>query len=685
MTGRVVALPERGEPRMNRVVLQSGRWLDPHDARGVLVSEAFAQARGLEPQSRVTLLINGKYETLEIRGIVLSPEFIYAAAPGGFSDDTRFGVFWLPRDRLDAAYDMKGAFNYVTLRVMPGASIDSLIASTDLLLEPYGSTGAYDREDQLSHRTLSDEIEQQRVFAIVFPLVFMGVALFLLDVLLGRHIATERSQIATLKALGYSNTAVATHFLQLVLLIAVLGVVGGIALGVWFGSWMTDLYTRFFHFPVGDYRLELWLPITAAVVTLIAAVGATIRAIYAVAKLAPAEAMRPPSPASFKATLMDRLGFGRLYSPEMRMIVREIERRPLRAGMTALGIASSTGILIAGTWWWDAFNYLMHIEFEFRERADVILALAEPTETGALHELARLPGVLAVEGARDVPVDLKHRHYRLRSVVIGLDEDAKLRHTVDVDMRALPVVPGGIALSKAAAKQLHARPGDQVWVDPLEGARPARLMPVTQIMGDLTSTAAYMPRREATALAGREDTITSARLQIDARQRDAFFERARQIPRVASIGDKKQLLAHFRESSARNLLAFTTILSVFAGAIAVGVVYNSARIQLAEHSWELATLRVLGFTRAEVSRMLLGQLTVQMIAAMPVGCLMGFGLAWVLAAMIESNDMEIPLLVLPATYAYSILIMLAAGVVSALIVRRRIDQLDLVGVLKTRE
>ena len=685
MTGVVIALPLHGEANINRIVLRSGQPLEPDDSKGVLVSDAFAKHQSLKPGSRVTLLINGTFESFVVRGTALSPQFIYAAAAGGLSDETRFGVFWLNRERLDAAFDMKGAFNSISLRVTQGASIPYLIAATDRLLAPFGSSGAYGREDQVSNRMLSQEIEQQRIFAVIFPIVFMAVALFLLNVLLARHIATERSQIATLKALGYGNVTVASHYLKLVLLIAILGSALGIALGAWYGSWMTHLYTRFYQFPEQNYRMELWLPTLATVITVIAAVLGSVRAILSVTQLPPAEAMHPPVPGTYRATLMDRLHLGHLYSPESRMIVREIERRPVRAALTSFGIAGSICVLVGGIWWGAAFDYLMNIEFAIRDRADVVLALAEPTELAALYEIERLPGVLSVEGFRDVPVEIRNGQHRLRVDLMGAEQDAKLRRALDAELQPLPVVRGGLALTQMAADRLRVRPGDLLWVDPLEGAESARWMPVTTIVGDLTGLVAYTTRRDAAALAGDEDTISTVRVRLDSQFRERFFARVRQIPRIAAVGDKLRTIRHFRENTARNLLMFTGILSVFAAAISVGVVYNSARIQLAEHSWELATLRVLGFTRAEVSRMLLGQLAVQMLVAAPLGCVLGFGFAAVVGWAVQSDEMRFPLVVLPSTYAYAVLIMLAAGIVSALVVRRRIDGLDLVGVLKTRE
>jgi putative ABC transport system permease protein len=145
------------------------------------------------------------------------------------------------------------------------------------------------------------------------------------------------------------------------------------------------------------------------------------------------------------------------------------------------------------------------------------------------------------------------------------------------------------------------------------------------------------------------------------------------------------MLQNFRETSARNVLYFTTILTAFAAVIAIGVVYNNARIALQERAWELASLRVLGFTRGEVSTFILGELAIEIAAAIPLGCIGGYLLSWTIVAMSHNDMISIPIIIAPRTYAFAALAIIIAGTGSAMVVRRRIDQLDLVGVLKTRE
>ena len=685
MTGQIVSLPRSATQGMNRVVLAQGRWVEPDDVDGVLVSRTFAKARGIRPGHRLSVLMNGRYQLLTVRGIALSPAYIFAASRGGFSDDTRFGVLWMPEKLLAAAYDLRGAFNLLSLRISPGVDEKRIIAALDRKLAPFGAAGAYGRDEQLSHKVLTQEIDEQRVFGTVLPSVFLAVAIFLLHILITRHISTERTQIAALKAMGYGNATIGAHYFAFTAVTVLLGATLGVAVGFVFGRWMTGLYARVFSFPEFHFEIVGWVGVSAVLLAVASAIAATFSSVRAVMRLPAAEAMRPPAAPHFRRTLLDRVKLSSLVSAPTRMVVRELERRPLRALLTTLGMASAAAIIIAGTWWGDAFDELVDSELFRRDRADVLLALNEPAAIGAFGDIRRLPGVMLAEPARTLGVRLRRGPLEYRTALFGLEPGALLRRVQDASGHDLALAPGMLIINERLAHKLGARVGDELEVESIEGARRATRMRIAAESGDLMGMYGYVTRRDAARLAGEDDTFNFARVRLDASQDARFFEAVRKTPGIAAAGDKRRMVANFRATSQHNLLMFAAILSVFATCIAVGVVYNSARITLAEQSWELATLRVMGFTRAEVSWTLLGQLLVQMCIALPVGFLAGHALAALILQLISSEEFRIPLVVDTGTYALAGTVMLAAGIATALIVRRRIDQLDLIGVLKTRD
>jgi putative ABC transport system permease protein len=683
--GRMIGLESHRQPGLNRLFLRHGRLPEAGKKNEALVSEGFAKARGIKLGDRIAALLNGKREELEIVGIVLSPEYIFASRGGEIPDDKGFGVFWMERERLGSAFDMEGAFNRVSLSLAPGASEAAVIGALDHLLEPYGSLNAYGRKDQNSHRILNQEINQQKTMATIFPSIFLGVAAFLLNVVLARQVATQRDQIAALKALGYADFTIAAHYLKLVLAIVLAGIVLGFAIGAWMGYQLTSIYTNFFHFPRLIYRIQPWIALVASGVSIAAAVGAALGTVRSILSLAPAEAMRPPAPARYRRLLLERIGLAHLLSPQARMVIRTLERRLLRTLLTSFGIACSVAIIVSGTFWRDAVNYLIDVQFNMADRGDVYVVFVNPVARSALHEISRLPGVLRTEAVRAVPVRLRAGHHTYRTAVSGFPPEAQLRQLLDTDLRRVPLPPDGILLSRRLAERLEIEPGDRLILESLEATRATREAVLTGVVNDLIGLSAYMDIAALNRLMNEGESISAVVLTLDPTQAKAFYARLKEMPQVATVSIKEELLRSFRETNARFLLFFTAIVTAFAAAIAVGVVYNSARIALAERAWELASLRVLGFTRNEVSGLLLGELAIEITLAIPLGLWLGYLLSVLIVSMMHTETVAFPVIITASTYAYAALTILAAGVASALLVRHRVDHLDLVAVLKTRE
>lgn len=690
--GQLIGVDSRLPARMNRVTLRNGRGLEP-DAEGLrlseqaipaLVSAAFADARGLRPGARLSALINGKRRTLQITGIALSPEFIFAGLQG-VPDLRGFGVFWVPRDALAAAYDMDGAFNRVAVKLAPGASEGAVLDALSAQLARYGGREAHGRKDQASHAILDSEIKQQRVLGTLLPSIFLGVAAFLLNVVVSRLVATQREQIAALKALGYPNLSIGVHYLKLVLVIVVLGLALGVVLGDVLGRQFLHLYAQSFHFPSFDFRIAPWLLVMSFGITLATAVLGTLNAILATVRLAPAEAMRPQAPGHYRRTLIERFGITRI-SPALRMILRNMERRPLRTALSTGGVAASVAIVVMGNFFSDAIDFIVDAQFNVALRSDVVLWMPEAADDSARYELTRLPGVTMVESGRDVAVRFINGHLSQRGAIQGLAHQAALRRIVDVDKHVAGQRLGdGLVMTDRLADKLDLRVGQTVRVEVLEGQQRTVAVPLTATVREMMGLNAYMERRALNRLLQEGDLSTQFALAIERGREPELLQASKEMPRIIGAFSKATVLRNMQEVSARNIRIMSTVLTVFATVIAVGVVYNNARIALAERTWELASLRVLGFTRAEVSGLLLGEMAIGIAVALPLGMAMGYGVVQLVSRLVASDQFLFPVVIEPSTYAWSALVVLVAAAASALVVRRRIDGLDMVAALKTRE
>lgn len=684
--GRLISLPEHGDATLNRLYLRRGRWLEPGRTEEVLANEAFADAHGLHPGDRLIAIINGRRQGLCIVGIVLSPEYIYQIRPGDFlPDDKRFGVLWMNEAELAAAFDMDGAFNDLTLRLMPGASEQEVIRRVDRLTGDYGSQGAFGRVDQTSNAFISNELRQLRSTALIVPVIFLSVAAFLMNIVISRLIGTQREQIATLKAFGYGRVEIGWHYLKMVLVLVLIGSALGTVAGTWMGSGLTALYTRFFHFPVLRYSLDPPVIGLGLLICAGSSIAGAQRAVRRALRQPPAEAMRPEPPQSFRPSVVERLGLQRFFSPALRMILRQMERQPMRALLSALVIALAVAILVVAEFAGDSVQFALDTHFHLSQRQDVTVLFAEPSEGRAVYDLGHLPGVRYCEPFRTVPVRLLLGPRSKRLAIQGVDPQGELNRIIDIHQHQVVVPADGLVVSRKLAELLNAHIGDTLTVEVLEGIRPVRELIVADLVEDILGMNAYMDRSALNRLMHEGPLVSGAYLAVDSAQMEELYVKLKHCPRVAVVVIKEAALMSFRDTLAENLLIMKTFMVLFACIIAFGVVYNSVRITLAERARELATLRVIGFTRAEVSRILLGELAVMTAVAIPGGLWLGRTLA---ELDIRANDTEmfrLPLCIEPSTYGFAVVVTLSAALVSGLIVRRQIDRLDLVSVLKSKE
>ncbi|HYW05229.1 MAG TPA: ABC transporter permease [Gammaproteobacteria bacterium] len=687
VTAVVVSIPDRGQPALNRLYLRSGRLPGPDPGGNrVVVSEAFAEAHGLRPGDALQAVINGRSERLRICGVALSPEFIYQMRPGDmFPDYRRYGVLWMARTPLENAYDMQGAFNDVVLRLAPGAEAVPVIQRLDGILAPYGGLGAYDRADQFSHHYLSQELQQLHTIATLLPGIFLAVAAFLLNLVMSRLIRTQREQIGVLKAFGYASRAIALHYAMLASVIALAGIVLGIGAGAWLGHLVSGIYRGFFRFPFLDYRLAPSVVGDVVAVTAAAALAGTLVAVRRASRLPPAAAMQPEPPPVYRPTLFERLGLQRLFDQPTRMIIRHLEREPVKSALSVTGIAFAVAIMMVGRFQSDVITYITEVQFERIQNQDLTVTFRDPASRRALYELRGLPGVRTAEPFRVVSVRFRHGPYSHRGGIQAYAPGSHLHHLLDADLHRVTLPPDGLVMTDYLAQMLHARPGQTITVEVLEGRRRVLRLPLAGMVSEHLGVSGYMRLAALNRALGDGDVASGALVADERGARTALYRRLREMPAVSGVTLREAAIESFHATMGETLLIFTFITTLLASIIAFGVVYNSARIALVERTRELASLRILGFARAEAAYILVGELALITLAAVVPGFFAGRALCFLLSRGMRSELYRVPLVIEPRTYAFAAMVVMAAMALSAVVVWRRVARLDLVGALKTRE
>lgn len=684
VSGHVTSLP--GPADLGQLTLRRGRWPDPNRSDEVLISEGFALANEVLPGDAIAVLLNGRLVELRVTGVALSPEFLFAARPGmPIPDDRFYVVIWMNGKAAAAALGLGGAFNDLAIALAPDANRPEAVDAVNRILDRYGGVGAIEREDQPSHRFLSDELRQQRLTAETVPVIFFGVAAFLLNIAVARIVSAQREQVATLKAMGYPTRPIALHYLKFVAVIVAVGGVVGIAFGDIIGRAMTSSYQDFFRFPELAFRLTPWSAAVSILASLAAAMAGTVSAVMRVVRLPPAEGMRPAAPFAFHRSSIEQLLPHWLRSPRRLLVLRAVAGRPIRSALTIVGVAMALPIVVLGLFWRDAVDHVVTVQFGLIERGNAYVTFPMPRNEQAVSEVARMPGVLKAEGQRIVPVRLRSGHRTVLSAISGLDPGSELNVPRDIMRNVVQIPNEGVVLSRRMAQRLELAAGDLVLVEVLEGRRSRVWARVTALVDPIIGLPIYADRAWLNRLTGNPDVVSAVALYVDPQQIGAMAQAFKAVPALQSLSLRADALDAFMEKVAGLVLFSALILTGFACVIAVGIVYNSVRITLAERGWELASLRVLGFNRGEVSAILLAESAFMIALAIPLGLILSQKTVELLIWAFQNDSFSFPATIAPDTFlgAAGVVVLASAG--SALMVRRRIDRLDLIAVLKTRD
>jgi len=684
---QLVSAPDSQEPLLNRLSIRKGDWFTHANADEVIVSEPFAEAHGLNVGDSVSVIMRGNKRKLTIVAIALCPEFIYALGPGALlPDDLRFGIFWVPEEIVSAAYDLREAFNNVTLSLSYNSNLEKVLFELDNLLVPYGGTNAIHRSDQLSNWFVMNEIKQQKTMASILPTIFILVAVFLANMVLGRLIATERTEIGLLKAFGYSDLQVAMHYVKFVMVIGLLGVLFGCVIGYVFGYYNTNLYTTMFRFPLFIFQVSSQTFFIALLVGCIAALLGAMGAVKQVINLTPAQAMLPPSPPSYQRGQLLQNAFLQKLDQPTRIAIRQIIRWPVRSLTTSVGVGFAVALVMMNMQWEDALDHMARVYFNDAQKQDIVLGMAQPREMSAINDIFHLPGVLMAEPMSFVSVEFIHGQNRHRGALTAIVPESVLQPVFDdTSGQTVPLPEEGIILSSSLASKLSVSAGQSITVKVLEGRRPELTLLVVKTIDTFIGMPAYINIHAINRALVQAPQFHMANLRIDETQQSSLFSALKNTPNTGAITIKQNALDSFQDTLVEHLLVMVTMFVILAVVLGVGVTYNSARIALSERARELATLRVLGFTRGEISYVLLAELLLLIFVGLLIGLGLGYLLIWSMIQAFDTELFRLPFVLEHSTYGIAVLLIFLATLVSAFLVRRRLDNLDLIRVLKTRE
>lgn len=683
---QAVSLPDYGPPRLNAVYLASGRMLNTEHADETLLLKGFADVHNLAPGDTLYATMNGAQRRFQIVGLAESPEFLYTTAPGEIVPDAgRFAIIWMSDTALSAAYDMDGAFNEALLSLGPNARLPAVLDAVDQLLNSYGGLGAYGLEDQSSNRFVSEEISGLRASAAGVPPVFMAVAAFLLYIVVSRIVQSEREQIGLLKAFGYSSFEVGLHYLKLVLIIAIGGAIAGSIMGIAAGRSLAVFYQNYFKFPFIVFQLEPSAFVTGLLVSTATASLGGLLVLRGVFALTPAVAMRPPAPADYsRAKGLSSWLKTRLDQPS-RMVLRRVLRQPGRMAAAVLGIATGMALSVGMVSVLAGFDRTLDLTFNVLDRSDAMVTFVNPMADKTIFDLQHLQGVTFVEPFRLVPVVFRNGLYEHRGAISGFLQNPRLSRALDSKQRPITLKKDGIVVSKPIAEILRLTAGDMLTVEVREGRRPMLHIPVAGISETLLGSPTYMEIESLNRILKEPNRVSGAYLSLDESRSIQVYKAIKDMPAVAGMTLKQNSMEAFQKLMDSGAGAMRYVMVLIAAVITFGIVYNSARIAYAERERDLASLRVIGFTRNEAAFVLLGELAVITLAALPLGALLGYYLSIAIAEGFSTDIYQIPVVYSSESFGAAGIAVVLAAIASGWLVKRDADRVDLVSALKSKE
>lgn len=661
-TLRLTGYPLPAERELSRVKVIKGRIFEKYPEGGaveVLLNPQFAKAQGLAPGSSISIAAEGKRRTLTVTGTAAGPEFVYAVkgAASLLEDPSSFGVAILPQNQAQQLLEMKGSVNQILVRFAPGADTAKAVREIERMLEPYGDLANYPRKDQLSEAVLRGELNGLKTFAQFLPSVFLGVAVLMQFVFIGRMVQVQRGQIGLLKAVGYGDAALLALYGGYALAATTIGAAAGTVIGYIMAQLLTKVYAAFFNLP----RLEEALHYRAAAVVFFATLAAgTLSGLWAargVLAIRPAESMRPTLPRSVRPMFFEKIpAFSTHLSLSWRMSLRSMGRNRFRATVTILGILFSVGMLVASIFLRDSMNDLMVRHFEKEWRFDYKVDVLNPVREADLLSISNLAGVRAAEPIFELPVRFHFRGRSREDVLFAMHPGSSLGSVISLDGLELDFPDEGFYLDWYASRILGAKTGDDIEVETILGLGPPRrtTLRVVGISKKAFGSASGASLATANRLLDEQGTASGMALMTDPDYSEAIEARLADMINVSSVTNKEKEVAYLDKNLAY-LHYSVGVMVVFSVILGFAMVFNASSLSFSERRRELASLRVLGFFVGEVSSLLWKENLLLLAAGSIMGLPFGKVLAEAFSAGMSTDLFTLEAVIYPLTYALAAL------------------------------
>ena len=682
LSGTVISMPQERAKVINDIVMLKGTYFTEDKKNEVIVSKEFAKKRNIVPGSFIHLIMNGQRKKLFVVGVGISSEYVYMVPPGSIvPNPAEYGVFWIKQDYAEDTFGFSGAYNNLVGLLSPEAQKhpEFILEEITDKLKPYGVFTNYDLKNQPSNMELVAELGGLRIFAILLPILFLGVAALILNVVMLRTTEQQRVIIGTLKALGVSNREIFWFFIKYSLTVGITGGVIGCFLGYWFAAFMTNLYQKFYTFPELNNLFYPSIMLIALVISIIFAILGSLRGVKGMVKLNPAEAMHPPPPQTGGKILFERwIWLWSRLDFRWQIVLRSIFRNKGRTIIGVLCAAMGAALVFMALAMSDSIGYMVSFQFNNVIHSDYTLNIRDEVNYGALYEVKRLPGITHAEPELIVPCNFINGPYHKKGVITGLIENPKLITPCNINGVQVKIPSTGLLMNERLAKILHLKVGDMVEFIPVKGLKQTHKVPIANIINSTFGLSVYADFKYLNHLISEESAISVIQLKgtQTRQQKRALLTQVKKYPKLASLSDIKNDEKLMKTSFVQNMNTMVYTMIIFAAVIFLGSILNSSLISISERQMEIATFRVLGYSPIEIGKIFLRETLIVNITGAVIGIPFGYLLNYWTSLMYQNNMFSMPCYVTFSSYVWTMVLALIFIFIAYIITQRTINRMN---------
>jgi len=682
VTVRITSVPKESHI-INDLYVIEGNGLTGN-SKSAVVLQQFSNARGIELEDKITPYIAGREYSLDIVGIVGSPEYIYLMEneQSLIPAPEKFGVIYVTEDFAQSVLGYQGSYNEIVIKVKDSHinRLDSIVDEIEEQLDRYGVRQTTKREDQLSHFMMMQEVDQLDVMATAITLLFLIVAAVIINVMLSRIVKNDRTSIGVMKALGYSNLQIMLHYTKFSLAIGLVGSLIGIGLSIPISMSFTSLYIMFMNIPLFQMRVYYVYFIYGVLLTSVFCVVSGVIGARSVTKILPADSMKPEAPKSGGRIFLER--FKNIWSRisfSWKMVIRNILRNKRRAAFLVVGIALTYGITMVPVFMSSVWTNIFTVHYGEFQRMNYNIDFTSPMSNNAMRELSKIIEVDDIEPKSEIPFEFRNGWRKKSVMTIGLLSETEFYNFKSPSGQRLGLPREGMLLSERLAESLHVSVGDEVLVKNFMPGKEDAYIEVKGIIEQHLGTNAYMDIDALNELLGEKGMITGVLMN----SRDDVVNNLRDVKnirQIQSVEDMKNSFIEFMDM----IIYSVGVMMLFGGVLGFAIVYNITIISISERLMEFSSLRVMGFEKKEIYKMVSRENGLLSVLGILFGVPLGYGMCAGIISAISMDMVGIPLIINTSTYFTTAFATIVFIGIAQLATVRKIYKIDFLEALKNR-